>query len=110
MMRKFLICLLALVWPTLLFANTLQGYFDKGEAAYNNGDYMEAINYYEHTGKQLASELIRSSQKSYMAGEIDFFRFAQSVDSAVEIELNHLENLHQHNQLVLEINFMTLAY
>ncbi len=58
--------------------------------------------------KQLASELIRSSQKSYDAGEIDFFRFVQSVDGAMEIELDYLENLHQYNQLVLDINYMTL--
>ena len=45
---------------------------------------------------------------SYSAGEIDFFSFAQSVDRAVEIEMNYLENLYNYNQLVLEINYLTL--
>ncbi len=70
--------------------------------------YLEAIQNYENTGKQLSAELVRSSQKSYSAGEIDFFRFAQSVDRAVEIELNYLENMHHYNKLVLDINYLIL--
>ena len=70
--------------------------------------YSESISYYEQTGKQLAAELIRFAEKSYVAGEIDFFRFVQSVESAVEIELNYLDNLSNYNEMVLEINFLTL--
>ena len=71
--------------------------------------YQEAIDYYKHSGKHLAAELIRSSQKSYSAGEIDFFRLAQSLDRAVEIEMSYLENLQSYNKLVLELNYMTLV-
>jgi heavy metal efflux system protein len=70
--------------------------------------YKEAIYYYDNSGKQLAAELLRSSEKAYAAGEIDFFRLAQSVDRAIEIHLNYLENLNNYNQLVLEINYVTL--
>ena len=70
--------------------------------------YRESIQYYEHAGKHLAAELIRSAQKSYAAGEIDFFRFVQSVDSAIEIELNYLDDLYKYNEVVLEINYLTL--
>ncbi len=70
--------------------------------------YMEAIEQYEHAGKHLAAELLRSSQLSYAAGEIDFFRFAQSIDRAVEIQIEHLGNLYKYNGLVLEINYLTL--
>jgi heavy metal efflux system protein len=70
--------------------------------------YQEAIRYYEQSGKALASELMRSSLMSYDAGEIDFFRLAQSLDRAMEIELTYLENLNRYNQQVLEINYMTL--
>ena len=68
--------------------------------------YSESITYYEQTGKQLSAELIRNAQKSHVAGEIDFFRFVQSVENAVAIELNYLENLSMYNELVLEINFL----
>ena len=70
--------------------------------------YQEAIQYYERTGKQLANELIRSSQRSFTAGEIDFFRLAQSLDRAIEIELGYLDNLNSYNQQVLDINYITL--
>ncbi len=70
--------------------------------------YMEALLHYENTGKLLSEELFRSSQMSYLAGEIDFFRFVQSMDRAIEIELLHLENLYKYDELVLEINHLTL--
>jgi len=70
--------------------------------------YRESILYYNRTGKHLAAELIRSAQKSYASGEIDFFRFVQSIDSAVEIELNYLDNLYKYDEVVLEINYLTL--
>jgi cobalt-zinc-cadmium resistance protein CzcA len=87
------------------------------EITYNNrlselqaglSKYLEAIRNYENTGRELANELMRSSQLSYSAGEIDFFRFAQSVDRALEIELSYLENLHQYNTLVLDINYLII--
>jgi heavy metal efflux system protein len=70
--------------------------------------YQETIRYFDRSGKQLAAELFRSSEKSYATGEIDFFQLAQSVDRAVAIHLSYLENLNSYNQLVLEINYMTL--
>ena len=69
--------------------------------------YQESITYFEETGHQLASELFRSAKMSYAAGEIDFFRFIQSVESAVRIELSYLENLYKYNEIVLEINYLT---
>ena len=69
--------------------------------------YREAIAYYEDTGKTLSAELVRSSQLSFSSGEIDFFRLAASMDRAIDIELNYLENLSNYNQLVLEINYLT---
>jgi len=72
------------------------------------GKYRDAIYYYESSGKELASELVRSAQMSYAAGEIDFFRLALSLDRAVEIEMNYLQNLHLYNEMVLDINYLTL--
>lgn len=70
--------------------------------------YRESMEYYNQTGKNLADELIRYAQQSYSSGEIDFFRFVQSIDSAVEIRLNYLDDLHKYNEVVLEINYLTL--
>ena len=73
------------------------------------GKYADALHNYEERGKHLSTELIRSSRLSYQAGEIDFFRFALSVDRAVQIKLDHLENLYNYNEQVLEINFLTIV-
>jgi cobalt-zinc-cadmium resistance protein CzcA len=70
--------------------------------------YRAALDYYEETGRKLAAELIRSSELSFSTGEIDFFQFTQSVERAVNIVMNYLDNLHQYNELVLDINYLTL--
>ena len=70
--------------------------------------YRESIAYYEQTGKFLAEELLRSAQQSFRSGEIDFFRLVQGLESAIEIQLNWLDDLYSYNNLVLEINYLTL--
>jgi cobalt-zinc-cadmium resistance protein CzcA len=70
--------------------------------------YRESMQYYKLTGQKLSTELFRSAQQSYTEGEIDFFRFVQSIDNAVEIRLNYLDDLHQYNEIILEINYLTL--
>ncbi|MDA3928175.1 MAG: CusA/CzcA family heavy metal efflux RND transporter [Prolixibacteraceae bacterium] len=70
--------------------------------------YEEVLNYYLSDGKHLSQEIIVSAQKSFDAGAIDFFRFVQSIDNAIEIELNYLENLSEYNRVVLEINYLNL--
>jgi cobalt-zinc-cadmium resistance protein CzcA len=70
--------------------------------------YERSIEYYEQTGRELSGELLRSAEKSYRLGEIDFFNFVQGVDRAVEMELDFLEQLFLYDQTVLEINYMSL--
>jgi len=70
--------------------------------------YLEAIQSYENTGKELASEILRSSRRSFETGEIDFFRLAQSLETAIDIENNYLDKLLKYNQIVLEINNLTI--
>ncbi len=92
-----------------LHANYIRVYENKAaEMMKGLEKYRESILYYQDAGKHLATELIRSAQKSFAAGEIDFFRFVQSIDAAVEIELNYLDNLFKYNEAVLNINFLTL--
>jgi cobalt-zinc-cadmium resistance protein CzcA len=70
--------------------------------------YQEALDYYEKKGQVLAEEIIRSAELSYSAGEIDFFQYTQSVERAVEIVLNYLDNLYRYNELVLDMNYLTI--
>ncbi|MDO5655712.1 MAG: CusA/CzcA family heavy metal efflux RND transporter [Flavobacteriaceae bacterium] len=68
--------------------------------------YEEAIHYYEDSGKNLASEILRSANLAYKNGEIDFLEFAILLDNAKQIEINYLENLNLYNQSVIELNYL----
>jgi cobalt-zinc-cadmium resistance protein CzcA len=70
--------------------------------------YRQSIDFYEQTGHMLAQELIRAAEISFGEGEIDFFRFAESIDRAVEIELKYMEDLRAYNRRVIELNHLTL--
>jgi cobalt-zinc-cadmium resistance protein CzcA len=93
-----------------LFQSHYISRFENRMTALENGliKYQEALDYYEKQGKELAEELIRSSELSYSVGEIDFFQYTQSVERAVEIVLDYLDNLHRYNELVLEMNYLTM--
>ena len=70
--------------------------------------YEESLNYYSNYGDNLYSEIIKSAQISYEAGEIDIYRFIQSMETAINIKMEYLENLYQSNLIALEINYLTL--
>ncbi|MDA3823210.1 MAG: CusA/CzcA family heavy metal efflux RND transporter [Bacteroidales bacterium] len=70
--------------------------------------HLQSIQYYKESGQDIAKELFSSAQKSLDEGEIDFFRFVQSIDAALEIELDYLQSLNMYNEVVLEINYLIL--
>ena len=70
--------------------------------------YEDAINYYETQGKTLSEEIIKTSNRTFKEGEIDFFQYIQSLETAKDIQLSYLEQLNQYNQTVITINHLTL--
>ena len=69
--------------------------------------YRESIDFFNTSGKQLIDEIIRTSQKSYNMGEIDFFRFVISIENAMGLTLEYVENVSKYNQVAMEINYLT---
>jgi cobalt-zinc-cadmium resistance protein CzcA len=67
-----------------------------------------AIEFYNKTGKQLSEEITRSATKSYNAGAIDFYQFAQSMENAIQLQLDYYQAVAEYNQVALEINYLTL--
>ena len=55
--------------------------------------YGIAIEYYHTHAHPIAAELMRSGEQNYRAGEIDYVELIQLMDQAVQIELNHLNDL-----------------
>lgn len=70
--------------------------------------YRKNIEYYVTTGKKISDELIKFAQSSYDVGEIDFFRYIQSLENAVELRLEYLDNLSQYNENVIELNYLVV--
>lgn len=65
----------------------------------------EAIRYYNESGQRLSDEIIHTAEKSYRNGEIDFFQYIQSLESAANIQLDYLDNLLQYNQAYLKLYY-----
>ena len=67
-----------------------------------------SIQYFEREGVALSDEILKTAQGSFKNGEIDFYQYIQSLESAYEVKLDYLDKLHQYNDIVIEINFLTL--
>jgi cobalt-zinc-cadmium resistance protein CzcA len=65
------------------------------------------LDYYQQQGRELYEELLRTAQLSYENGEIDFFKFAASTETAMQIQLEHLDHLLQYNSTTLELNYLS---
>ena len=69
---------------------------------------QKSLDYYENEGAMLSEEILKTAQISFRNGEIDFYQYIQSLESAYQIKLGHLEKLKAYNQTVIDINFLTL--
>jgi cobalt-zinc-cadmium resistance protein CzcA len=69
---------------------------------------QEALNYYENEGQRLSEEILKTAHGSFRNGEIDFYQYIQSLESAYEIKLSHLDKLQEYNQTSIAINYLTL--
>ncbi len=69
--------------------------------------YRTNIDYFNASGKSLSNEIMRTSQRSYQEGEIDYFQLLLSTENALNIMLDHLDNVWKYNQTALEINYLT---
>jgi len=68
--------------------------------------YGNALDYYESKGLNMADEIVTMAHKSYVSGESEYLQYILSLESAKQINLSYLENLHQYNQAVLEIQYL----
>jgi cobalt-zinc-cadmium resistance protein CzcA len=72
----------------------------------NLGKYLQALDFYDTSGKILADETITTAQKSFVGGEINFMQYVQALDQAMQIRLNYLTNLYYYNNTVIELNYL----
>ena len=65
------------------------------------------LTYYEEDGKMLQDELIRTATLSWEKGDIQFMNYVISIENALNIKLEYLENIKNINELTLEYNYLT---
>ena len=70
--------------------------------------FREHLDYYYTTGKDLSLEIEESAQREYSNEDIDYLRFVESIENATHIKLEYLDWLHQYNNKVLELKYLTL--
>ncbi len=67
----------------------------------------EQLDYYNGKGSQLYEEIFRTAGLSFDNGEIDFFRYASSIENALQIKLDYLYNLLEYSRVTLELNYLS---
>lgn len=67
-----------------------------------------ALRYYEEEGSALSDEILKTANGSFRNGEIDFYQYIQSLESAYEVKLGYLDKLNEYNTIIININHLTL--
>lgn len=78
-----------------------------GHLLHEQEKYLILLEYYTAEGRALAAELLRMGELNYAQGELSYADFAQLLEQAEGIELQHLENLLGLNQTIIELEALT---
>lgn len=68
----------------------------------------ESLAAFENGQLKVADEIFKTANLSFKNGEIDFFRFVQSLETAQQIKLEYLQQLMDFNATVISLNYLTL--
>ncbi|MFY0652280.1 MAG: CusA/CzcA family heavy metal efflux RND transporter [Cyclobacteriaceae bacterium] len=68
--------------------------------------YQQALDNYDQTGKQLAGSLAAAANRSFESGEIDFFQYLQTMERAIKIQIDYLDNLGLYNETAISLNYL----
>lgn len=64
------------------------------------------IEYYQKEGLNLYQELLRSAQVGFENGELDYYQWTASTETALQLQLDYLDQLLHYNSLTLELNYL----
>lgn len=95
------------------YAEKIFDYQTQLNAKYNSlleqlHQFQDAVDYYKSQGETLTREIVKTANRSYKEGEIDFFQYIQSIETGKQIHLEYLENLNNYNQTIIKLNFIIL--
>jgi len=81
----------------------MEGFYLQKQAELDQ--HREMISYYTENGQMLSQEIIKTADMSYKNGEIDFFQYIQSMENAISIEIDYLDNVLSYNKSYLELHY-----
>ena len=62
---------------------------------------------FKTSGEPLMNAIMETALKSYELGEINYYQFVSSYESAIQIKLEQLENVLKYNQTTSEIKYFS---
>ena len=69
--------------------------------------YKKRIDFYNASGEKLYKEIVRTSALSFEKGEIDFFKYANSLEVAMQLKLDYFDQLRMFNHFTLELIYLS---
>jgi cobalt-zinc-cadmium resistance protein CzcA len=68
--------------------------------------YLDALTYYQQSGRQIAAQTRALAREDYLQHKIDFFQYAQALEHTRTADLNYLHNLRAYNEAQIELNYL----
>lgn len=65
------------------------------------------LEYYRNTALPQAELLIRTSQRAFEVGELDYYQLSQSLNNANNVRRQYIEILNEYNQTAIELELIT---
>jgi cobalt-zinc-cadmium resistance protein CzcA len=69
--------------------------------------YKALLDNYNNSGKILHDEIMRTALKTYHIGDINFYQFVNSYETAIQIQIEYLENVFGYNVSTSEIMYFS---
>ena len=85
--------------------NELQGRFRSLFQQYQK--FQTSLDYYEQNALPQAELILKQAQKGFESGEIGYVEYIQGLNRALTVRFNYLDILNQHNQTIIEIEFIS---
>lgn len=71
--------------------------------------YEDDINYYISRGKLLSQQIQQEAKKSFDNGDIDLYEYVENIENALDIEVQYIDNLLEHNIAALRLKYYTFS-
>lgn len=69
--------------------------------------YKALLDNFNISGEPLMKEIMKTALKSYQFGEINFYQFVNSYETAVQIQFEYFDNLFKYNQTTSDLKYFS---